>query len=302
MDKVKQFHDLIASAKNSAGLMLYRNLARTLLNHFDLTDGDPRIVFNYREDRNTFPLTINNRYILNYVVPDSVLAIIMEREIFETQSEFFKGWEKSNFDFKAGRSKIPSAPIWIWKKVEDEEKLSLELQDAWLFTVRNQLNAGKKSSNRKYHFPSLYEFVVGESKRNNLPMYYEEIIPSIGAGFGSSERNKEVEIAAIKYATSFFAKDGWEVISVEQDKVGYDLRCIKGEQEYHIEVKGISGPGQSFIITKNEIRIAKENPIWKIFIVTNALSMPEHTIVDGGNFDKEFDLDPISYFARKKNL
>jgi len=226
----------------------------------------------------------------------------MEREIFETQSEFFKGWEKSNFDFKAGRSKIPSAPIWIWKKVEDEEKLSLELQDAWLFTVRNQLNAGKKSSNRKYHFPSLYEFVVGESKRNNLPMYYEEIIPSIGAGFGSSERNKEVEIAAIKYATSFFAKDGWEVISVEQDKVGYDLRCIKGEQEYHIEVKGISGPGQSFIITKNEIRIAKENPIWKIFIVTNALSMPEHTIVDGGNFDKEFDLDPISYFARKKNL
>jgi 5-methylcytosine-specific restriction enzyme A len=75
-------------------------------------------------------------------------------------------------------------------------------------------------------------------------------------GFGSPENNRRVEQAAIAAVRSTYEKDGWEVQSVEAEKVGYDLRCRKAGLEEHVEVKGIQGSDICFILwSSNQSRI-----------------------------------------------
>jgi hypothetical protein len=52
-----------------------------------------------------------------------------------------------------------------------------------------------------------------------------------GGGFGSVETNRRVEEAAIEFVTRRYEEDGWTVRSVEAQKVGYDLRCDKGNEQ-----------------------------------------------------------------------
>ena len=70
-----------------------------------------------------------------------------------------------------------------------------------------------------------------------------------GGGFGSVETNRQVEKAAIDFVERHYEKSGWTVTSVEAEKVGYDLRCDKGDVQQHVEVKGTQGEELCFIIT-----------------------------------------------------
>src|ERR1039458_150958 len=62
-----------------------------------------------------------------------------------------------------------------------------------------------------------------------------ELRRRLGSGFGSAEQNKKVELAAIKAAKNHYKDDGWNVESVEAEKIGFDLRCRKGKLERHVE-------------------------------------------------------------------
>lgn len=61
---------------------------------------------------------------------------------------------------------------------------------------------------------------------------------SHGGGFGSVEHNRQVERAAVAEVRRQYERDGWSVVSVEAEKVGYDLKCAKETTEEHVEVKG----------------------------------------------------------------
>jgi hypothetical protein len=95
-----------------------------------------------------------------------------------------------------------------------------------------------------------------------------------GSGFGSVETNRRVEKAAIEFVTGQYADDGWTVHSVEAQKVGYDLRCDRGKEQVHVEVKGTQGNDVCFIITAAEVRNAMIDHRHLTCVVTGALTAP----------------------------
>ena len=93
-----------------------------------------------------------------------------------------------------------------------------------------------------------------------------------GAGFGSAEQNRKVEKAAIRHATMQYKAAGYQVKSVEADKCGWDLTVTKGDEEIHVEVKGVAGSLVRFFLTANEYKAAAVDSAWLLVVVTNALS------------------------------
>ncbi|MEZ5181524.1 MAG: DUF3883 domain-containing protein [Acidimicrobiales bacterium] len=83
--------------------------------------------------------------------------------------------------------------------------------------------------------------------------------------------NAESERAAVRHVTRAFRADGWDVTSVERDKIGYDLHASRGTQVLHLEVKGTVGNAPNFFLTANEHRRASDDPKWHLCLVLNAL-------------------------------
>jgi hypothetical protein len=127
---------------------------------------------------------------------------------------------------------------------------------------------------------------------------FESQSQASGAGFGDPETNRKVERAAISFVTKWYQIHGWSVESVEGDKCGYDLRCVRNNAEEHVEVKGVQGGIPSFIITAGEVRQARINSLFTICIVTSALSnQPKMIRYSGGEFVSNFSLEPLSFRA-----
>lgn len=125
-----------------------------------------------------------------------------------------------------------------------------------------------------------------------------ELQTSVGAGFGSAEMNREVMAAAVFFVTELYETQGWSVKSVESERCGYDLLCVKDSLEENVEVKGIRGTALSFIITSGEVRQARMNPRFVLCAVTSALSNePQMSRYTGGEFLDKFKLEELSYKA-----
>jgi hypothetical protein len=122
-----------------------------------------------------------------------------------------------------------------------------------------------------------------------------------GAGFGiDTERNKKVEEAAVKMVADWYRRHGWSVKSVEQDHCGYDLICTKGNKHRHVEVKGASGSSPSFIITQPELKQAKDNPLFRLCVVTNSLSQSRKlNELTGRRLLSAYQFDPLAFMAKR---
>lgn len=122
--------------------------------------------------------------------------------------------------------------------------------------------------------------------------------PHTGAGFGDHEQNAETERAAVDYVTELYEDDGWSVESVESEGCGYDLRCRKGKQEHHVEVKGVGGDQPTFIITAGEVRAADQDKHWRLCLVLRARDDDRECHEwSGRDFLKKFGLDATQYRA-----
>lgn len=133
------------------------------------------------------------------------------------------------------------------------------------------------------------------AETSDLPTLSESL--RVGAGFGDSESNREVEKAAILFVNDFYKSKGWNVKSVELEKCGYDLECVRNKVQEHVEVKGIKGSIASFIITSREVKEAKSNPNFVICIVTSVLSTPKLLKFTGKEFISKFQLEPLAFKA-----
>ncbi|MFF5638118.1 protein NO VEIN domain-containing protein [Streptomyces sp. NPDC012825] len=77
-----------------------------------------------------------------------------------------------------------------------------------------------------------------------------------GAGYISDpKKRKAIELHAEDHAVAHYEKDGWTV-----EKLGkpYDLRCTRGTEERHVEVKGTTGAPTSVELTINEVLHARD--------------------------------------------
>jgi len=140
------------------------------------------------------------------------------------------------------------------------------------------------------------------SELNSANDFSTEEVISAGGGFGKAENNKEVENRAVDFARQKYIQDGWTTRSVEKEKIGYDLVCTKNGVEEHVEVKGVSGQGLSFVITAGEVKQAKENPRFVLWLVTSALQHPTAQRWTGMEMLEQFNLSPISYMAKLKGV
>jgi hypothetical protein len=132
----------------------------------------------------------------------------------------------------------------------------------------------------------------------------KKLTASIGtrdSGFPDPATTKKIEKVAVNFVTAILEDEGWNVKSVEPDKCGYDLLCLKGKKELNVEVKGTSGKEVHFTITASEAQQAKVNPHFMLYIVTDILSRgPEMHTWTGVDFLRDFALSPIQYNARPK--
>jgi hypothetical protein len=122
-----------------------------------------------------------------------------------------------------------------------------------------------------------------------------------GGGFGDPAKNRKVEEAAVRIVTSDFRRLGWEVESVEKQRIGFDLLCVKGGQTRKVEVKGVSGNMPSFILTAGELRAAADEN-FALHVVLNALSKaPVVKKWSGKQMKKDFAFTPIQLQAVLKD-
>jgi hypothetical protein len=119
----------------------------------------------------------------------------------------------------------------------------------------------------------------------------------LGAGFGTAESNRKVERAAISAAKKYYERDGWTVHSVEAENIGFDFRCRKGQQERHVEVKGIGGRGYGFILTRGEYQKAVSDGKYELCLVRFALNNPKTETFKRREIFGAFEIVPLAYKA-----
>ncbi len=98
-------------------------------------------------------------------------------------------------------------------------------------------------------------------------------VSSAGAGFGDAETNRLVEAAAMRAAEAHYV--GCKADDVSQEKCGWDIAFRRGQDERHVEVKGVSGQRPKVLLTRNEVAVASDDSLWSLLVVTRALVSPE---------------------------
>ncbi len=119
-----------------------------------------------------------------------------------------------------------------------------------------------------------------------------------GAGFGVAAENKRVEEAAVRAFKRRYRD--WKVEDLQKDNMGYDFCVRRGDEKRHVEVKGVGGAQPSFLATRNEVEKAKNDPLWRVCVVTNALSTtPTFREWTAKDFRAGFELtESTTYLAR----
>lgn len=120
---------------------------------------------------------------------------------------------------------------------------------------------------------------------------------TIGAGFGSPEQNKRVEKAAIRAATNFLELEDWRVRSVESDRLGYDLHCVKPGHVLRVKVKGVRGSQLTFVLTAGEYTRAQTDAAFALCVVTSALRIPKVLLLRKDELKAALRVVPLSYKA-----
>lgn len=101
-----------------------------------------------------------------------------------------------------------------------------------------------------------------------------------------------VEQAAVNVVTAHFRGLGYDVISCEQENLGWDLEATCGSRKLLLEVKGLSGTSLCVELTPNEFaKMDSHKHSYCLCIVTRALSSPELAVfsysVEGDRWQDE---------------
>jgi len=102
-----------------------------------------------------------------------------------------------------------------------------------------------------------------------------EHIQDIARGQGflqSAVDRRRVEEVAMAQARRHFSDLGYQVVDVHSE-MPYDLRCVKANEEFFVEVKGTTGKGKSVMLTGGEVRFAKKHPGRMALFVTRSIRL-----------------------------
>lgn len=172
--------------------------------------------------------------------------------------------------------------------------------------------AKRRSPFAKFHSPAVVS-AIAKLARTVLPQpaYYAptSLAQAEDCGmtgrdaplFGDYEQNALTEQRAVTIAAERLRAEGWHVRSVEADHCGYDLHCVQGSAERHVEVKGRRGPSDQFVITAAELKRARSDPEFELFVVS-ALDgvVPSIERWAHGAIERAFRFEPLQFIARRE--
>lgn len=122
-----------------------------------------------------------------------------------------------------------------------------------------------------------------------------------GAGYISDpKKRKTIEEHAEHLAIAHYEKQGWTV-----EKLGkpYDLRCTRGTEERHVEVKGTTGAATSVELTINEVLHARDKDNTVDLYVVSDIRVDTHTdpyTATGGTLSHYTDWEPAEEDLRPR--
>lgn len=183
-----------------------------------------------------------------------------------------------------------------WKPYPNKPEQTTAFQQAWeLIQAGDYIKAD----------PNIYLTQINEwglEPPSALKYPFDEQDGKTGSGGAETPSTQDVEKAAIFFVTDCLEAEGWTVLSVEHENCGYDLLCFNDEdEELHVEVKGISGKGQQFIISQNEVdEINKKESEYLLAVVNQALESPSLALYSAEDFLDTFNLKVKSYTATPK--
>jgi diadenosine tetraphosphate (Ap4A) HIT family hydrolase len=123
----------------------------------------------------------------------------------------------------------------------------------------------------------------------------EPKIQVTGGGFADPQTRKEVEAAAIKFATRELTSRGFHVRDDQRENRGYDLFAFSPSGELLVEVKGTDSPEPRFFLTRNERRCCTGRACWRLFVVCNARTNPHLHEYTASEMDRNFTLEPLAW-------
>jgi hypothetical protein len=122
-----------------------------------------------------------------------------------------------------------------------------------------------------------------------------------GAGYISDpKKRKAVELYAEDLAVTYYESRGWDV-----ERLGkpYDLRCLRGTEERHVEVKGTTGAPTSVELTINEVLHARDKgTVVDLYVVSDIRidSRTEPYTASGGTVSHFTDWEPAEADLRPR--
>ncbi|ELA7327684.1 DUF3883 domain-containing protein [Vibrio alginolyticus] len=108
------------------------------------------------------------------------------------------------------------------------------------------------------------------------------------------EKKKRVELSAIDTTISYYQSEGYKVIDRQKDNCGYDLLAEKGKNTLKLEVKGTASETPRFFLSRNE-RAKSIDPLWRLIIVTSALSKPYLEVFTTEQMESKFNFSELCW-------
>ncbi|MEU3214106.1 DUF3883 domain-containing protein [Nocardiopsis alba] len=112
------------------------------------------------------------------------------------------------------------------------------------------------------------------------------------------QKRRAVEEHAEAVATAHYERRGWRVVKLGKP---YDLQCTRNGQEKHVEVKGLSGPAETVMLTRNEVDHAQSFPDTELFVVSGIRVSDDYEATGGDTqvyrkwYPDEEDLTPETF-------
>jgi hypothetical protein len=160
-----------------------------------------------------------------------------------------------------------------WKVVSQHVKRIRKAKGSWKVHIRRE-NGRFELRDYDHHTdlsPYLRGWAIlrkksrGAGSLRRVTQSLDEVLSIVQSPKGSGQGFKvdpqvrrTIDKYAMRRAKLFFRNLGFKVDDVHRNHP-FDLRCIKGAQELHVEVKGTQTTGEKVLLTPGEVKHAREN-------------------------------------------
>lgn len=151
--------------ENKDWLISYFNLAKYIIEKYNITVSDQRLCISFREEKYRIPITIGQRYILApHHRKDNSIGLIMSMDYDQKNAEKEGSFLTTYF---TKNNKRDAAWVHYDKGTESFSFNGITLQQ-WECAVKKELDRSTISSFRKYNQPVIYKFIMEDDFREKI--------------------------------------------------------------------------------------------------------------------------------------